>query len=72
MTAGRRLVVYRTRSLFRGERWRWKLVSANGNIVASSSEGYANRAYCIHQAMTMCPGAPLSIIDGRRRRPAAV
>jgi uncharacterized protein YegP (UPF0339 family) len=28
--------------------WRWRLKAANGKIVASSGEGYANKADCIH------------------------
>ena len=62
-----KVVVYRTRSLLRGERWRWRLVAANGNTIAASSEGYANRGYCIRQAMTRCPDARLVILDPRRK-----
>ena len=36
--------VYRTRSLRRSERWRWRLTHANGRILAVSSEGYTDRA----------------------------
>lgn len=39
-----RLVVYRTRSLRRSQRWAWKLVAANGRIVAVSGEGYGSEA----------------------------
>lgn len=31
----------------RGE-WRWRLVAANGKIVADSGEGYKNEADCNH------------------------
>ena len=27
--------------------WRWKLVHANGNIMADSSEGYKNKKDCV-------------------------
>ena len=30
--------------------YRWRLVSANGNNVATSGEGYKNRADCAHMA----------------------
>jgi uncharacterized protein len=26
--------------------WRWSLIALNGNVVADSSEGYANKADC--------------------------
>lgn len=28
--------------------WRWRLVAANGKNIASSGEGYANKADCLH------------------------
>tara|TARA_R110000824_G_scaffold401715_2_gene614089 strand:- start:89331 stop:89519 length:189 start_codon:yes stop_codon:yes gene_type:complete len=28
--------------------WRWRLIAANGRIVADSGEGYHNRADCLH------------------------
>ena len=28
--------------------WRWKITASNGNIIASSSEGYFNRKDCEH------------------------
>ena len=36
------LEVYRTRSLRRSQRWAWRAIHANGNIIATSGEGYAN------------------------------
>ena len=30
-----------------GNQWRWRLVSANGKIVASG-EGYSNKEDCLH------------------------
>ena len=44
------LVVYRGRSARRSQRWRWRLVHANGRKIAQSSEGYANREVCAVQA----------------------
>ena len=37
------LIVYRTRSLRRSQRWAWRLQAANGRIIATSGEGYAHR-----------------------------
>lgn len=36
--------VYRTRVR---RQWRWRYVARNGRIIATSSEGYHNRADCI-------------------------
>jgi len=30
----------------RAGQWRWRLVHANGNIIADSGEGYASRQKC--------------------------
>ena len=30
------------------DEWRWRVVADNGKVVADSSEGYINRADCIH------------------------
>lgn len=30
--------------------WRWRIKARNGNIIASSSEGYINRLDCIYNA----------------------
>lgn len=30
--------------------WRWRRTSSNGRIVASSSQGYANKQYCVANA----------------------
>ena len=30
--------------------WRWKIVAKNGNIIASSSEGYKNKQDCVYNA----------------------
>ena len=38
------LEVYRTRSLRRSQRWAWRAIHPNGNIIATSGEGYANMA----------------------------
>ncbi|WP_164162792.1 MULTISPECIES: YegP family protein [Stenotrophomonas] len=34
-------------SAFAGD-WRWRLVADNGEIVATSGEGYHNKADCLH------------------------
>lgn len=30
--------------------WRWRIKALNGNIIASSSEGYKNKQDCIYNA----------------------
>jgi hypothetical protein len=45
-----KLETYPTRSLFRGERWRWRLVAANNKIVAASSEGFVTRDGAVKNA----------------------
>ena len=35
--------VYRTRSLRRSQRWAWRAIHSNGNIIATSGEGYYDR-----------------------------
>lgn len=39
--------------------WRWRLVAANNRIIASSGEGYHNKADCQH-AITLVKGSSLS------------
>jgi uncharacterized protein YegP (UPF0339 family) len=51
-----RIEVYRTRSLLRGERWRWRLLSGNDNVVAVSGEGYANKTHCRDMALLVTDG----------------
>lgn len=54
MTA--RIVVYRTRSVRRSQRWAWRLVAANGHTIAVSGEGYANRSHAVHMAVAVTRG----------------
>lgn len=59
MTAGRMkatLVVYRTRSLRRSQRWAWRLVTPNGRIVATSGEGYTDKAVARQRGLTVAGG----------------
>lgn len=30
--------------------WRWRRTASNGRIVASSSQGYSNKQYCLENA----------------------
>lgn len=32
----------------RNSEWRWRLLAANGNTVADSGEGYANKQDCLN------------------------
>lgn len=40
----------------RKDRWRWRLVVANGHKVAGSLEGYANRQHAIDMGKKICRG----------------
>lgn len=51
-----RLVIYRSRSIRRNQRWRWKLIAENGNVLCVSSEGYANRQVCTDIALGILNG----------------
>lgn len=39
-----RYVIYKDRQGY----WRWTLVALNGKTIADSSEGYGNKADCLH------------------------
>ena len=44
------IVVYRTRSLRRSQRWAWRLVAENGRIIATSGEGYTSQLHAVEMA----------------------
>ena len=51
-----KLVIYRTRSLRRSQRWAWRLVASNGRIIATSGEGYVSRNNALHMGMRVTNG----------------
>ncbi len=64
--------VYRTKSLFRSEKWRWRLIASTGDILAESGEGYANRLYAEGRAAAVCQGeyalAPIRVVYRKHRK----
>ena len=50
------LVIYKTRSLRRSQRWAWRLVASNGRTIATSGEGYANRSEAVEMAVKVVKG----------------
>ena len=38
------------------DEWRWRLVASNGKVIATSSEGYADKRDCLH-AITLVKSA---------------
>ncbi|MDQ3750426.1 MAG: DUF1508 domain-containing protein [Acidobacteriota bacterium] len=44
-----------------GDLWRWRFISANGNIIAVSSESYHNREDCLSSIniLRYCANAPV-------------
>lgn len=61
-----RLVVYRSKTLLRSERWRWRLVAENGDVVAESGEGYANVDECITMGRRIIDGDFTDAVTERR------
>ena len=49
------ITVYRRRTLARNQRWGWRMV-ANGRIVATSGEGYANKREAVDMACAVTSG----------------
>jgi len=41
--------------------WRWRRVSANGNIVSSCGEGYKNNSHCQEMAFKLNPDAEVIV-----------
>jgi uncharacterized protein YegP (UPF0339 family) len=56
MTPNGRIEVYASRWRRRSQRWWWRLRDANGNIVATSGEGYTNQSVCIDMATKVTDG----------------
>jgi len=46
------------------DKWRWRAVANNGNIVAASTQGYVNKSDCIAnakmQGYTNCAGEKIA------------
>ena len=58
-----RFEVYRDRA----DEWRWRLVHRNGNIIATSGEGYTSRQNAekgLRSVMTNAPGADVTAEEG--------
>lgn len=58
------LEVYRSRSLRRSQRWRWRLVHRNGRVIAESGEGYANRPEAERMG--------LAVVNGEHAKPTVI
>lgn len=50
------MVVYRTRSVRRSQRWAWRLVAANGRVIADSAEGYRDQGDAVEMARRVADG----------------
>lgn len=49
MATKAQLVIRRTRSVRRSQRWSWVIVAENGRIVAYSGEGYSDRSEALRR-----------------------
>ena len=45
------------------EKWRWRLVHDNGNIIADSGEGYASRQKCEQGLESVKENAPNASVE---------
>lgn len=34
----------------KNDKWRWKRIASNGEVVGASTQGYANKSYCKENA----------------------
>lgn len=50
------LVIYRRMIARRNQRWRWKLVTANGRKIANGGEGYSDHDECEQMAIAIITG----------------
>jgi uncharacterized protein YegP (UPF0339 family) len=41
------------------DEWRWRAIARNGEVVADSAEGYANRDHAVEMAVAMFASAEL-------------
>lgn len=48
--------VYRTRAVRRSQRWAWRMRATNGQIVATSGEGYTDRGHAVSMALRIARG----------------
>lgn len=51
------LEVYRSLSLRRNQRWRWRLRHINGSILAEAGEGYFDKDEALRQAVEVVGGS---------------
>jgi uncharacterized protein YegP (UPF0339 family) len=52
-----KVIVYRDKS---GE-WRWRRTAANGELVATSGEGYVNKKHCVDIASRVNVGTDITV-----------
>lgn len=57
------LKVYRSLSLRRNQRWRWKLTHLNGRQLAESGEGYANQGEARRMGVKVISGHYLKLAE---------
>jgi uncharacterized protein len=46
--------------------WRWRLVAGNGEVIATSGEGYVNRAHALEMAHRMSSDVEIDDPDAAR------
>lgn len=51
------LIIFRRRTVVRSQRWGWRLVAANGRIVATSGEGYTTKESAHAMGLSVVTGS---------------
>lgn len=47
----------------RNQEWRWRRQAGNGEVIATSGEGYKRRSHAIEMAVHLNPEIPLKVED---------
>lgn len=57
------VIVYRSKSIIRSERWYWRRSANNGKKLSRSSEGYRSKSFCVAMAIRCNPDKNLNTIN---------
>lgn len=60
------VIVYRSKSVLRSQRWYWRRSANGGKKLSRSSEGYTDKSFCVGMALRCNPDKNLTTmrVDG--------